>query len=132
LHIYWVTRLPGSITGRHYRTRPSGLLTTVTVDAVGMFASVASVRVLAVCRTRRHYIYFFKGQILACGGPCSQNFNFRYEIGRATSAVCISCALWFTSPDFVWVFSSHIAVWPSNKSSLRTRVSFCTEFGFYL
>jgi len=99
----------------------------VTVAAVGIFASVASVSVLPVWRTRRHYVYACKGRIRACEGRCSQTF-FRYEIGGVTAAVSISCALGVTSTDVVVLLSSYFAVWPANRSCLRKGVSLCTDF----
>jgi len=44
----------------------------VTIAAVGMFASVASVRVLPVWRTRRRYMYACNGESCAGEGRCSQ------------------------------------------------------------
>jgi hypothetical protein len=71
----------------------------VTVDDVGMFASVASVRVLPVWRTRRHYISTCNERSRAGEGRCSQMLFFRFEIGGASAAVSISCALGVTSTD---------------------------------
>jgi len=47
---------------------------------------------------------------------------FRYEIGWATAAVSISCALGVTSTDGATrdvgsVFSFYFALWPANRSS---------------
>ena len=104
----------------------------VTMAAVGMFASIASVGVRPVWRTRRHYIYSWNGRSRACEGRCSQTLFFRYDTGGATATVSISCALWVTSTDVVGLFSPYLAVWPSKTTSLRVRLSLCTDFGFDL
>jgi hypothetical protein len=98
----------------------------VTVAAVGIFASVASVRVLPVRRTRRHYISVSNGRSRAGEGRCSQTLIFRYEIGGASATVSISCALGVTgtdveTPGVFCVFSSYFALWPANRSSLGMR-----------
>jgi hypothetical protein len=97
---------------------------------------------LPVWRTRRHYIYIYiyihthiyacNGRGRSCEGGCSQTLFFRYDTGGATEAVSISCALWVTSTDVFGLFSSYLAVWPSNTTSLRVRLSLCTDFGFDL
>jgi hypothetical protein len=92
----------------------------VTVAAVGIFASVASVGVLPVWRTR-HYIYACNGQSHAGEGRCSQTLFFWYEIRGARAAVSISCALGVTS-TYVSHFSSYCAVRPANRSSFLVRV----------
>ena len=84
----------------------------VTVAAVGMFAFVASVRVLPVWRTRRYCICACNGQSRAGEGRCSQTLFFRYEVERATAAVSISCALGVTSTDVVRL-DSYFAVRPA-------------------
>jgi len=85
----------------------------VTVDAVGMFTSVASVRVLPFWRTLCHYIDIFNGRSRAGEKRCSQTLFFRYEIGGAAAAVSISCALGVTGTDAVVPFSFYIAVRPA-------------------
>ena len=78
----------------------------VTVAAVGILASVASIRFLPVWRTRRYYIYTCNGRSRAGEGRCSQTLFFRYEMRGATAAVSISCVLGVTSTDVVGLFSS--------------------------
>jgi len=87
----------------------------VTVVAVGMFASVASVCVLPVWRTRCHYICAFNGRGCAGEGKCFQT-SFWYEIRGATAAVSTLCAL--ESQAQMWSAFSP----PTLQSGLRIEV----------
>jgi len=96
----------------------------VTVTAVGMFVSVASVRVFPVWRTRRHSIYSCNELSRAGEGRCSQTLFFRYKIRGTTAAVSISCALWVTSTEVVDRLSFYFTDRPANEITLRMSVFF--------